>query len=231
MTRSRAADWVIGALGMLLLLTVVAVILWFVISEPRAESSQTTSPMPVTPSSAPAVPPSDLGGDEIWLGNIDVDSDIVVLPDSSLIDVDARGYGARSGPDGVIVDQLEVLATVPFDVVAEELGRNSRVSATSDGQARVEGSVTVLGRSLRIVATGTVEAKDGLLVVEPRSIDLGGPDVVSRAVAGAVRQFVRIEQPISGLPPNLVLRDVEIQQDGFRAELSGQDVVLAGDGS
>jgi len=177
------------------------------------------------------VPPSDLGEDEIWLGNIDVNSDIIVLPDSSLIDVDARGYGARSGPDGVIVDQLEVLATVPFDVVAEELGRNSRVSATSDGQARVEGSVTVLGRSLRIVATGTVEAKDGLLVVEPRSIDLGGPDVVSKAVAGAVRQFVRIEQPIAGLPPNLVLRDVEIQQDGFRAQLSGQDVVLAGDGS
>jgi len=231
MTRSRSADWAIGALGMLLLLTLTAVILWFVISDPPAESSQTTSPTPVTPSSAAAVPPSDLGEDEIWLGNIDVNSDIIVLPDSSLIDVDARGYGARSGPDGVIVDQLEVLATVPFDVVAEELGRNSRVSATSDGQARVEGSVTVLGRSLRIVATGTVEAKDGLLVVEPRSIDLGGPDVVSKAVAGAVRQFVRIEQPIAGLPPNLVLRDVEIQQDGFRAQLSGQDVVLAGDGS
>ena len=231
MTRSRAADWAIGALGMLLLLTVMAVILWFVISDPPAESSQTTSPTPVTPSSAAAVPPSDLGEDEIWLGNIDVNSDIIVLPDSSLIDVDARGYGARSGPDGVIVDQLEVLATVPFDVVAEELGRNSRVSAASDGQARVEGSVTVLGRSLRIVATGTVEAKNELLVVEPRSIDLGGPDVVSRAVAGVVRQFVRIEHPIAGLPPNLVLQDVEIQQDGFRAELSGQDVVLAGDGS
>ncbi len=231
MTRSRAADWAIGALGMLLLLTVLAVILWFSISTPSAETSHTSSPTPVTAGTAPDTPPSDLGEGEIWLGDIDVTSDIVVLPDSSLLNVEALGHGARSGPDGVVVDHLDVRATVPFDVVEEELGRNSRVSATSDGQARVDGSVTVLGRSLQIVATGTVEVRDGLLLVEPRSIDLGGPDVVSRAVAGAVRQFVTIEHTIEGLPPNLVLRDVEIEQEGFRAHLSGDDVELVGDGS
>ncbi len=231
MTRSRALDWAIGALAMLLLLTVLTVILWFSISTPASETSNKSSPSPVTAGNARDAPPSDLGQDEIWLGDIDVASGMVVLHDSSLLDVEAVGYGARSGPDGVVVDELEVRATVPFDVIEEELGRNTQVSATSDGQARVDGSVTVLGRSLRIMATGTVEVRGGLLVVEPRSIDLGGPDVVSRAVAGAVRQFVTIEHSIDGLPPNLVLQDVAIQQDGFRTELRGQNVVLAGDGS
>ena len=43
-----------------------------------------------------------------------------------------------------------------------------------------------------------------------------------------VRRFATIEHPIEGLPENLVLQDVTVQDDGFRADLSGRDVVLAG---
>ncbi len=226
MTR-RAADWAIGALGMLLLLIVAAVVLWFVLSDPVTDVQQSASPTPVTRATGPAVPPSDLGKDETWLGDMDVESNIVVLPNSSLLDVEAEGYGARSGLDGVVVERLEVRATVPFANVEAELGGDSRVSPGEDGQAAIERKVEVLGRQLSIKATGTVEAKNGLLVVEPRSIDLGGPEVISKAIAAAARQFVTIEHPIAGLPKNLVLQDVTVQEDGFRAELSGQDVVLS----
>ncbi len=169
--------------------------------------------------------------DEVWLGDVDVRADIVVLPDSSLLEVEARGHGARSGPDGVVVERLEVRATVPFADVASQLGGDSRVGPGPDGQATIGRTVEVLGRQIDVVATGTVEVEDGLLVVEPRSIDLGGPDVLSRAVARAVRKFVTIEHPIEGLPPNLILQDVTVQEDGFRADLTGQDVVLAEGGS
>ena len=232
MIRLRAADWVIGALGMLLLLIIAAVVLWWVVSDPVTGSSEAPSPTPVTGGTSPSVAPSDLGKDEIWLGDVDVRADIVVLPDSSLLEVEARGNGARSGPNGVVVDRLEVRATVPFADVAAQLGSDSRVGPGPDGQATIERTVEVLGRQIDVVATGTVEVEDGLLVVEPRSIDLGGPDVLSRAVAGAVRKFVTIEHPIEvGLPPNLVLKDVKVQEDGFRADLTGQDVVLAEGGS
>lgn len=79
----------------------------------------------------------------------------------------------------------------------------------------------------RVDAGWTVQVRDGLLVVEPRSVDLGGPDVLSEAIAAAARQFVTIEHPIEGLPENLILQDVTVQDDGFRAELAGRDVVLA----
>ena len=74
--------------------------------------------------------------------------------------------------------------------------------------------------------------EDGLLVVEPRSIDLGGPDFLSRATAALVRRLVTIEHAIEGLPEGLVLLDVDVQDDGVRADLEGDDVVLVeGSGS
>ena len=70
------------------------------------------------------------------------------------------------------------------------------------------------------------------LVVEPQSIDLGGPGVLSRATASVVRRFVTIEHAIEGLPEGLVLLEVDVRDDGFRADLEGDDVVLVeGSGS
>lgn len=138
----------------------------------------------------------------------------------------------RSGPDGLVADWLAVEATVPFQDIAVELGGDTEVRAAEGDQAEVVRTVEVLGRELTVVATGTVEVEDGLLVVEPRSIDLGGPDFLSRATAALVRRLVTIEHAIEGLPEGLVLLDVDVQDDGFRADLEGDDVVLVeGSGS
>lgn len=228
MTRSRAFDWMIGALAMLFVLAIVGGILWFSITAPDSGPDQVSSTPPELNVPSAPEPPGDLAADETWLGDIDVSSDIVVLPETSLFDVEAQGHGARSGPDGVVVDRLDVIATVPFATVEAEIGSDSRVSAAADGKASIERSVEVLGRQFDIVATGTVSASNGLLVVEPVSINLGGgSEALSRVIGDAVRQIVTIEQPIAGLPPNLVLQDVQVQADGFRVELAGQDVVLA----
>jgi hypothetical protein len=103
------------------------------------------------------------------------------------------------------------------------------VRSTDGGQATVVRAVTVLGRELRgtATATGTVEAKGGKLVVEPRSTDFGGPDVLSDATAVVVRRFVTVKHDIEGLPEGLVLQDVAVQGDGFRANLRGEDIKLA----
>ena len=227
MTRSRAVDWAIGALGMLLLLIVAALVLWWVVSEPATGPDPESSPTPVPSGTSTTGPPSDLGKNEIWLGNMDVRADMVVLPQSSLINVEASGHGARSGPKGVVIEWLEIQATIPFADVAAEIGDDTRVSPGPDGQARMERALDVMGRQITVVATGTVEVKNGLLVVEPLSIDVGGPDAISKALATLVREFVTIEHPIEGLPQNLILQDVAVQEGGFQANLSGQNVVLA----
>lgn len=230
MNRSRATDLAIGALGMLLLIVLALVVLWWAVSTPAVDRADRTGPTSADDRQAASTdgPPADLADDEIWLGGVDVVAGTVVLPDSTLHDVEAVGHGVRSGEEGLVVDSLEVQATVPFADVAADLGGDSVVRPADDGQAAVVRTVEVLGRDATVVATGTVEVVGGLLVVEPTSIDLGGPDLLSRTVAAVVRRFVTIEHPIEGLPENLVLQDVTVQDDGFRADLSGRDVVLAG---
>lgn len=232
MNRSRLTDLTIGALGMLLLIVLALVVLWWAVSTPAGEGGADrsgTRPAEDREVSSSDGPPPDLADDEVWLGGVDVVAGTVVLPDSTLRDVEAVGHGVRSGGAGLVVDSLEVEATVPFADVAAELGGDSVVRPAEDGQAAVVRTVEVLGRETTVVATGTVDVVDGLLVVEPTSIDLGGPDLVSRAVAAVVRRFVTIEHQVEGLPENLLLQEVTVQDDGFRADLAGEGVVLAGE--
>ncbi len=229
MDSSRAKDWLIGALGMLALLVAAVVIFWLVLSEPAGESDAGSSPTPsvtTAPASPDSEPPAGLGPDDVWLADIALDAGTVVADGSTLRDVQAIGRDVVAAQDGLVAGQLTVDATVPFDVIASELGGGSVVSAADDGQARVVRTVEFLGRELEVTATGTVEVRGGLLVVEPRSIDFGGPDFLSDATAAVVRQFVTIEHAIEGLPEGLVLQNVTVQDDGFRANLRGEDVRL-----
>jgi LmeA-like phospholipid-binding len=222
-------DGLVGAavaVGVLVL--VVLVLLWSV-SDPAGGSDAGASPTPTPTSADPSVPtpPVDLADGETWLGDLTLDAGAVVAAGSLLRDVRAVGSDVRTGPDGVVAQQLAVDATVPFDVVGAQLGEGTTVAAAGGSQATVRRTVEVLGRSVDVVATGTVEVVDGRLVVEPRSIDVGGPDFLSDALGSLVRRFVTIEQTVDGLPEGLVLRDVAVQDDGFRASLDGVDVRIA----
>ncbi len=225
---TRAKDWLIGALGMLLVLAVAVVILWWTVSGPAGESEAGAAPSPTADSERlpEAEPPADLREDEVWLADLELDAGTVVTAGSTLRDVRAVGQGIVAGPDGLVATRLTVDATVPFDVVADELGGGTVVRAADDGQAMVVRTVEALGRELGVTATGTVEVEAGRLVMEPRSIDIGGPDFLSDGIAAVVRRFVTIEHDIEGLPEGLVLQDVAVQGDGFRANLRGEDVTL-----
>ncbi len=225
----RAKDWLIGAGGMVLALGVALVILWWTASDPANGNEAEPAPSPTQGTGRPmdAVPPDGLREDEVWLADLDLDAGKVVTAGSVLHDVRAVGQDVVSGPEGLVAGRLAVDATVPFEVVAQELGGGSVVRAADGGQATVVRTVEALGRELRVTATGTVDVEDGRLVVEPRSIDVGGPDFLSDATAAVVRRFVTIEHDIEGLPEGLVLRDVAVRDDGFRANLRGEDVELA----
>jgi hypothetical protein len=214
---------------MVLLLGMMAAILWWAVSDPAGGGQAGPTPPPAVGDDCPpaAQPPADLREDEVWLADLALDAGTVVTAGSTLRDVRAVGQDVVTGPDGLVAGRLAVDATVPFEVVANRLGNGTEVRSADGGQARVVRTVTVLRRELRVIATGTVEAKAGKLVVEPRTIDFGGPDFLSDATAAVVRRLVTIEHDIEGLPEGLVLQDVAVQRDGFRANLRGEDIKLA----
>ncbi|MHA7283222.1 LmeA family phospholipid-binding protein [Arthrobacter sp. TMS2-4] len=232
MERSRVGDWLIGALGMLVVLGVAVGALWWAVSSPSGTGADGGTPSVAASGSPPPAeartePPAGLAEDAVWFADLELDAGTMVAAGSTLRDVRAVGQGVVTGPDGLVADRLSVDATVPFDAVAAELGGGSVVRPADDGQVAVERSVGVLGRDLPVTAIGTVDVEGGRLVMEPRSIDLGGRGFFSDGIAALVRRFVTIEHEIEGLPEGLVLRDVVVQEDGFRATLTGEDVALA----
>jgi hypothetical protein len=224
---TRAKDWLIGAVGMVLVLGAATAIVWWVVSDPASRLEAAPAPTPTAGERVPeAKPPAGLGPDEVWLADVAMDSGTLAAAGSVLHDVRAVGQDVVTGPDGMVAQRLTVDATVPFGVVASKLGDGTEVRAAEGGQVMVVRTVEALGRQLAVTATGTVEADAGRLVVEPRSIDFGGPGFVSDAVGAVVNRLVTIEHDIEGLPEGLVLQDVAVQEDGFRARLSGEDVRL-----
>jgi hypothetical protein len=224
---TRAKDWLIGAVGMVLVLGAATAIAWWVVSDPSTGVEAAPAPSPTAGHRQPdAKPPAGLGADEVWLADVALDAGTLAAAGSVLHDVRAVGQDVVTGPDGMVTERLTVDATVPFEVVAGELGDGTVVRAAEGGQVMVVRTVEALGRQLAVTATGTVEADAGRLVVEPRSIDFGGPGFVSDAVGAVVNRLVTIEHDIEGLPEGLVLQDVAVQEDGFRARLSGEDVKL-----
>lgn len=228
MKRTRAKDWLIGAAGMALVLVVAVATLWWVVSDPTGNRTSGPAESPPAGAERPpdGSPPTDLRDDQVWLDELALDAGTVVAAGSTLRDVRAVGQDVVTGPGGLVAARVSVDATVPFGVVADELGGDTVVRAADGGQAMVVRTVEALGRELRVTATGTVEVEAGRLVVEPRSIDFGGPDFLSEAIAAVVRRFVTIEHDIEGLPEGLVLQHVAVRDDGFRANLRGSDVKL-----
>lgn len=226
MSGTRAKDRVTGAVAMLVVLVLGAAVAWWAVTEPADGSDADPTPPDRSATPPDRSPPADLGEDEVWLRDLALRSGTVVTPDSQLRDVQASGRDVVTGPDGLVAGRVAVRATVPFRVVAAELGGDTVVRAAGDGEAEVLRTVEVLGRQLPVAATGTVEVQGGRLVVEPRSIDLGGPQLLSEGLAAVVRELVTITHDIEGLPDGLVLRDVRVRPDGFRARLSGADVRL-----
>jgi len=225
MQNQRTKDRLTGAaVTVLVLLLVAALLLWWA-TEPDGGSTMPPQAQPTPPQAG--APPPDLAEGETWLSDLVLDAGAVETSETSLRDVTARARDVRTTATRLDAGWLSVDATVPFEVVAEELGgEGTTVRSAGPSRATVARDVDVLGRRMHVVATGTVEVVSGRLVVEPRTIDVGGPDAFSRALGDLARALVTIEHDIEGLPDGLVLQDVTVQDDGFRANLQGEDVRL-----
>ena len=183
-------------------------------------------PSPTASGPAPP-PPDDLAPEETWLSTVELRSADVVSADGDLADVVASGTGVRFSPTGLRAQRLDLDATVPFDTVAAEVGQDVRIFPAEGGRAGIERTVPVLGREVTIRATGTVEADAGQLLIEPETVDLGGPEFLDRTASALARRLVTIRQDVAGVPEGMSLTDVEVTDAGFAVTLTGTDVVVS----
>ena len=179
-----------------------------------------------TASGPPPQQPDDLEPDETWLGSVELRSQDVVSADAELADVEASGSGVRFSPEGLRADRLDIDATIPFETVAEQVGEGVRIFAAGGGLAGIERQVTLLGRDVTVSATGTVVADGGQLLIEPETVDLGGPAFLDSAASALARTLVTIREDVPGVPEGMALTDVEVTDAGFAASLSGTDVTI-----
>lgn len=171
-------------------------------------------------------PPADLTTDETWLGTVDLRGSDIVSADATLTDVVATGSGVRFSESGLRAERLDLDATLPFATVATQVGEDVRLYDAGDGLAGIERQVSILGRELTVRAEGTVTADGGQLLLEPETVDLGGPDFLDNAVSSLARSLVTIRQPVPGVPEGMALTDVTVTDAGFAASLSGTDVTI-----
>ena len=201
----------------------IAVLVLSLGSGGRDGASATPTP---TPSPGSSGPPADLADDETWLGSVDLRSADVVSADGDLTDVVASGTGVRFSAEGLRAERLDIDATIPFATVAEQVGEDVTVYDAGNGKTGVEREVTILGRDLTVRATGTVSADGGQLLIEPETVDLGGPAFLDSAASALARSLVTIRQDVAGVPEGMSLTQVEMTPNGFDARLDGTDVVI-----
>jgi hypothetical protein len=184
------------------------------------------------PSSSPqatlAQQPADLADDETWLGAVELRSQDVVSAKGDLVDVVATGSGVRFSQGGLTAQQLDIDATIPFATVADQVGQDVTIYDAGNGRTGVERQVVILGQDLTLKATGTVSADGGQLLIEPETIDLGGPSFINAAASTLARSLATIRQDVAGVPEGMSLTAVQVTPEGFDAQLNGTDVVIGG---
>jgi hypothetical protein len=219
-------NFLLGVGATLAALALVLVVLVFSLGSGASSGpGATASPRPS--GSAPvAQQPADLKADETWLGAVDLRSQDVVSAKGDLVDVVAKGSGVRFSQAGLKAKALDIDATIPFATVAKQVGADVTVYDAGNGKTGVERTVTILGRDLTLKATGTVTADGGQLLIEPETVDLGGPSFLDSAASSLARGLATIRQDVPGVPTGMSLDEVKVTPQGFDARLSGTDVVI-----
>jgi hypothetical protein len=217
--------FLLGVVTGVLVVALALVALVVAASEPGGTASPVPSPSDAAAAAPP--PPRDLGRDETWLDAVELDSASVVTPDGGFRDLHATGRDVRMTAQGLRAGQLRIEATLPFDAAARQVGGDVQLYAAGGGRAGVRRTASLLGRTVTVRATGTVTARDGRLVIEPQTVDLGGPGWLDAGLSAAARQVVTIQHTVQGLPDGMRLTRVTVVDSGFRAHLEGSDVSLS----
>jgi hypothetical protein len=213
--------FLLGVVVALLIVVVGAGTLLVAVSHPSG-----TAAAPAPTATASLTPPPDLRKGETWLRTAVLDSSAVVTTEGGFQDVHATASDVRMTSRGLRAASLALDATLPFATAARQVGSGVQLYAAGGGLAGVRRPTEILGRTVLLQATGAVSAEGGQLLIEPQTVDLGGPRSLSTLLSAAARNLVTIRQTVQGLPAGMRLTRVTVGPAGFRVHLEGSGVAV-----
>jgi hypothetical protein len=126
----------------------------------------------------------------------------------------------------VPVDRVDGTATVPYALLAAQLGGDTAITSEGGG-VRVTRTVSVLGYDFPVSAAGTVGLDGSDLVVDVQQAQAAGVDVPDFILQQAAA-LLSVRYPVPALPFGLRLTSVAAAQDGVHVAVEAQDTVLRG---
>ena len=151
-------------------------------------------------------------------------------PEGTSADITLHGVevplsGVLSGSvDQVPVERIDGTATLSYDLISTQLGRDTELTREGDG-LRITRTVEVLGQELRLTAAGQVTLEGSDLVVDVDEAAGAGIDVPGWLLERAV-DLLDIRYTVPALPFGLQLTDVTPAADGVVITVEATDTVL-----
>ena len=134
--------------------------------------------------------------------------------DATLSGVQVSLTDALSGSvQQVPVEAVRARALVSYEALARRSGERSLTVAPAGDRVRVTGSLDVAGRTLSAVAVSRVEVSEGDLLVTAEEYEVGN-ETADRLITRAIGDRLDLRIPVTGLPYDLEVTDVEVQPDG-----------------
>ncbi len=130
-------------------------------------------------------------------------------------------------PVPVYIEESQERATLRYedlDAYLEATGRPVRIEGTADGEARLTGSVRILGREVSASAQAELAAEDGQISVRPTQLDTG--TALDRASELLLQQRFAFSVPMDPLPFGQRLTTIEPQESELVVEARGSEIVV-----
>jgi hypothetical protein len=153
-------------------------------------------------------------------------------PEGTTADVSLRGVevplsAALSGSvREVPVERIDGSATLSYDLLAAQLGGDTRLERDGDG-LRISRTVELLGQQLPLTASGQVTLEGSDLVVDVDDAAGAGIELPGFLVDQA-NDLLDLRYTVPPLPFGLQLTDVTPGDDGVLVDLQATDAVLPG---
>ena len=126
----------------------------------------------------------------------------------------------------VPVEGVRARALVGYDEMARRAGQRSVEVAPAGERVRVTGSLDVLERTLSVTAVSRVEVDEGDLLVTAEEYEVGN-ETADRLITRAVGDRLDLRIPVSGLPYDLEVTEVDVEPDGVAVIARSGPTVLS----
>lgn len=132
------------------------------------------------------------------------------------------GQALSGDVQSVPVERVEARALLSYAQLSQRSGLS--VAPAGAGQVRVSGEVEVLGRTVTASAVSSVALAGDAVVVTAERVEAAG---ATAAIGDALRGRLDFEVPVRGLPYDLEVTGVTVEQDGVWVEAGATDIVLS----